>query len=199
MLACEVLADRLDLGTINESFCLKVALAYGSKFDHLCAFWGVAVDVDISHLACDSGHVVHAGALGHQFGLTQWRHCKERRVRTTCPTASPRSARPTPPSQITLQPRGDLSGTPAIRLWEIEIISTNTAEPHYNTVILFWFGNTIKLLTLLMLEMEYSVSRHGIGCVGQTTSIFIAQLISPTWVKPNPRYDSQCKYICYNL
>ena len=68
--------------------------------------------------------------------------------------------------------------------------------------------------TLLMLETEYSyfggqyhvclfpgawthqnISRHGIGCIGQTTYIIVPDLISSTWVKPNPRYNPKCIYI----
>ena len=75
-----------------------------------------------------------------------------------------------------------------------------------------------SLLTLLMLETEcssfggqyhacwcpgslscQSISRHGIGCVGQTTCIVVPVLISSTWIKPNPRYDSDCEYIFRNL
>ena len=38
-------------------------------------------------------------------------------------------------------------------------------------------------------QCQQSITRHGIGCVGQTTCIVVPELISPTWVKPNPRYD----------
>ena len=69
-----------------------------------------------------------------------------------------------------------------------------------------------------MLEMEYyglfgqyhacrclgsqshqSISRHGIGCVGQTICIVIPQSISSTWVKPNPRSDLKYEYINFAI
>ena len=78
-----------------------------------------------------------------------------------------------------------------------------------------------KMLTLLVQETEYfgfegsisqchacwctgswsrqSISRHGIGCVGQTTCIVVLQLISSTWVKPNSSNDSKCWCIFFNL
>ena len=39
-----------------------------------------------------------------------------------------------------------------------------------------------------------SISRHGIGCVGETACIVVPELISSTLIKPNPRYDSKCEY-----
>ena len=71
----------------------------------------------------------------------------------------------------------------------------------------------ITSLTLMMLETEYpgfggqyhiywcpgskscqAISRHGIGCVEQTTCIVVLEVISYTWLKPNPRQDSKCEY-----
>ena len=43
------------------------------------------------------------------------------------------------------------------------------------------------------------ISRHGISCAGQKTCIFGSELISSTWVKPNPRYNSKCGYNFYYL
>ena len=34
------------------------------------------------------------------------------------------------------------------------------------------------------------INMHGVGCVGQTSCVFGLKLRSCTWVKPNPRYDS---------
>ena len=74
------------------------------------------------------------------------------------------------------------------------------------------------LWILLMLETEYSgfggqyhacwctgswsrqsISRHSIGCVGQTTYIVVLELVSSTYVMPSPRYNSKCEYIYHNL
>ena len=73
-----------------------------------------------------------------------------------------------------------------------------------------------SLLTPLMLDTEYlgfgvntmpvdalapkscqSISRHGIGCLVQTTCIVVPELSSSTWAKPTPRYDSKCEYISF--
>ena len=45
-------------------------------------------------------------------------------------------------------------------------------------------------------EFEFE---FGISCVRHKISIVVLELISSTWVKPNPRYDSKCEYIFYNL
>ena len=76
----------------------------------------------------------------------------------------------------------------------------------------------LPILTLLMLEMEYSgfggqyhacwctgdfrsqcISEHGIGCVGQTTCIVVPELISSTWVKANPRWFKTWIYFLWSL
>ena len=36
-------------------------------------------------------------------------------------------------------------------------------------------------------------------CAGQTTCIVVPELISSTWFKPNPRFDSKCQYMFCNL
>ena len=74
-----------------------------------------------------------------------------------------------------------------------------------------------NMLTLRKLEIEYirlwgsmaadalanlsrqSISRHGIDCVTQTLCIDVPELISSTWFKPNPRYNSKCEYFFYYL
>ena len=80
-----------------------------------------------------------------------------------------------------------------------------------------YFLNNHSISTL-MTEAEYSgfggqyhaywctgswsrqcIIRLVIGCVGQTTCIVSSDLISSTWAKQNPRYDSKCEYIFYNL
>ena len=44
-----------------------------------------------------------------------------------------------------------------------------------------------------------NISRHDIGCIGQSVCIFVPELISFTCVKAKPRYDSKCEYIFCNL
>ena len=43
------------------------------------------------------------------------------------------------------------------------------------------------------------VSAGMVLTVGQTTRIVVPELISCTWTKSNPRYDSKCVYTFYDL
>ena len=43
------------------------------------------------------------------------------------------------------------------------------------------------------------VTRSSAGHEGQITRIAVVELIVSTWVKLNPRYDSKCEHIFYNL
>ena len=94
-------------------------------------------------------------------------------------------------------------------------------ELHYTVTLvcsLFHQYPTALILTLLMLEIEYSgfgdqyhacwctgfsspqcISRHVTGCVEQKLCIFAPKLISTIWVKPNPRYDSKYECVFYYL
>ena len=55
------------------------------------------------------------------------------------------------------------------------------------------------LLPLLMWCLcRKFISRHAIWCVGQTASIVLDSSSSMV-IKPNPKYDSKCDYIFYNI
>ena len=58
--------------------------------------------------------------------------------------------------------------------------------------------NSWNIIVVQYVKVEVEVSMHGIDSAGQTTCIFVVpELISFTWFKPNPRYDSKCEYTFY--
>ena len=101
-----------------------------------------------------------------------------------------------------------------------EIHAFSFKKIHLKTSSGKWWPSCLGLneLTLLMLEMEYSgfggqhhacwypgsysrhrISRHDVGCAGQTICIVTPGLIASTWLQPNRRYDLKCEYILCNL
>ena len=57
-----------------------------------------------------------------------------------------------------------------------------------------WLWGSIPCLPMPWL-LNSAEHWQAYGCVGQTTSIVVPELISSTctWVKPNPRYDFKCE------
>ena len=77
-----------------------------------------------------------------------------------------------------------------------------------NTVIRYkykdrvWNFYQIQIRHICICKYKYEFDpspEHGNGCIGQETCTVVPELISPTWVKPNPRYDSKCENIFHNL
>ena len=58
--------------------------------------------------------------------------------------------------------------------------------------------NTMPSDALAPKVTSASAGMVSVGCVGQTTCIVIPELISSTWIKPNPKYDAKCEYIFCN-
>ena len=56
------------------------------------------------------------------------------------------------------------------------------------------FGGQYHACWYTGFKVASASSRHGTGWVVQTTRIVVPELISSTWVKPNPRYDSKSEY-----
>ena len=103
-------------------------------------------------------------------------------------------------SDISSTPGNDLGDTCSISSWIIYPNSSTGTSMLFITgnysdagegIFNLWGFNTMSADALAPKSRQ---NRH----VRQTTNIVVADLISPTWVKPNPRYDSKCEYIfCY--
>ena len=61
--------------------------------------------------------------------------------------------------------------------------------------------NIYKIWKLLNIILDISIHRstNFNNSVGQITCIFVPELISSPWIKPNPSYVLKCEYIFYNF
>ena len=65
----------------------------------------------------------------------------------------------------------------------VSILANNSFDAGEG-IFQLWGSMPCSLLMPWLLSLPSSTSRHGIGCVGQTTCIVVPELISSPWVKP---------------